>query len=64
VPFYKPAKNQTGRVPDYYLHETDNWLVLPYELSGLGADEIRRNKPWMVDILEAADAGAVPSTRE
>jgi hypoxanthine phosphoribosyltransferase len=64
VPFYKPAKNETGRVPDYYLHETDNWLVLPYELSGLGADEICRNKPWLVDILEAADPGPATSTRQ
>ena len=32
VPWYKPARNRTGRVPDYYLHETDKWLVLPYEL--------------------------------
>ncbi len=51
VPFYKPARNETGRVPDYYLHQTDNWLVLPYELSGLSAEEIRQNKPWVVDIL-------------
>lgn len=62
VLFYKPAKNETGRVPDYYLHETDNWLVLPYELSGLSTEEICRNKPWMEDILAAADAGPAPST--
>lgn len=52
VPFYKPSRNVTGRVPDYYLHETDNWLVLPYELTGLSEEEIKQNKPWMLPILE------------
>jgi len=32
VPWYKPTRNRTGRVPDYYLHETDRWLVLPYRV--------------------------------
>lgn len=58
VPFYKPARNQTGRVPDYYLHETDNWLVLPYELTGLSDEEIRQNKPWMLPILERCKAAS------
>ena len=35
VPWYKPSNNRTERVPDYYLHETDKWLVLPWELNGL-----------------------------
>jgi hypoxanthine phosphoribosyltransferase len=51
MPFFKPARNQTDREPDYYLHETDNWLVLPYELTGLSEQEIRENKPWMLPIL-------------
>ena len=52
VPYYKPVYNQTERVPDYYLHETDRWLVLPYELTGLTDEEIRQNKSWIVPILE------------
>ncbi len=52
VPYYKPARNQTDRVPDYFLHETDKWLVLPYELTGLSEQEIRQNKPWIVPILD------------
>lgn len=51
VPFYKPACNQTGRVPDFYLHETEQWLVLPYELTGLTDAEIQEQKPWMMPIL-------------
>lgn len=54
MPWYKPAKNRTGRVPDYYLHETDDWLVLPYEITGLSAEEIAAHKPWLVPILEEA----------
>ena len=52
MPFFKPARNQTARVPDYYLHETDKWLVLPYELTGLSDEEIRQNKSWVSPILE------------
>ncbi len=51
VPYYKPAKNRTSRVPDYYLHETDAWLVLPYELTGLSAEEIDKHKNWINPIL-------------
>jgi hypoxanthine phosphoribosyltransferase len=52
VPWYKPSNNRTGRVPDYYLHETAKWLVLPYELNGLTEGEIYRNKPFLKPIFE------------
>jgi hypoxanthine phosphoribosyltransferase len=35
TPYFKPNKNQTENKPDYYLHETDQWLVFPHELEGL-----------------------------
>jgi hypoxanthine phosphoribosyltransferase len=57
VPFYKPRRNRTGRVPDYYLHETDDWLVLPYEITGLSREEIAAHKPWLLPILDSC-AGA------
>ncbi len=47
TPYYKPANNQTGLTPDYYLHETDQWLVFPHELDGLAADEVLRDKPGL-----------------
>ncbi|MEH6542739.1 MAG: phosphoribosyltransferase family protein [Porticoccaceae bacterium] len=43
-PWYKPKNNQTSLVPDYYLHETDDWLVFPHELMGLTEDEIKAGK--------------------
>ncbi len=57
VVYYKPGHNRTGRVPDYYRHETDDWLVLPYELQGLSEEEIARHKPWMLPILEERKPG-------
>lgn len=45
VPWYKPTHNRTGRIPDYVLHSTDEWLVMPHELNGLTANEIKKHKP-------------------
>jgi len=52
VPWYKPARNRTNRIPDYYLHETDQWLVLPYELNSLTLEEIYRHKTGLAPIFE------------
>ena len=55
VPWYKPTQNRTDIKPDFYLHTTDEWLVMPYELSGLTREEIDANKPWMLPILNSLD---------
>jgi len=52
VPYYKPGLNKLNRVPDYFLHECDEWLVLPYELTGLSGEEIANNKSWVKSILD------------
>jgi hypoxanthine phosphoribosyltransferase len=54
VPWYKPMKNRTGRIPDYYLHETDHWLVMPYELNGLSDEEIEQHKPLVRQLAAGA----------
>lgn len=51
VPYYKPSRNETTRVPDYFLYESDQWLVYPHSIEGLSAEEIRENKPGIYDIL-------------
>ena len=51
APWYKPARNRTGRVPDYHLHETDKWLVFPYELNGLSVEEIEAGKPFLAPLI-------------
>ena len=52
TPYFKPTKNKTERKPDFYLHETDEWLVFPHELDGLTIDEIKENKPAIKDLIE------------
>ncbi len=42
--YYKPSKNQTNLVPDFYLYSTDNWIVFPHELKGLSLEEIKKFK--------------------
>ena len=51
TPWYKPARNVTALTPDYYLHETDAWLVFPHELSGLTPEEIASSKPEAADLV-------------
>ena len=51
TPYYKPNKNESEHKPDYYLHETDQWLVFPHELEGLSLKEIQKNKPELQDLM-------------
>ncbi len=55
VPWVRPSTNRTGRMPDYYLYETDTWLVLPWELNGLTREEIDRHKPYLKSIFDELD---------
>ena len=52
TPYFKPTKNKTDRKPDFYLHETDEWLVFPHELDGLTIGEIKENKPAVKDLID------------
>ncbi len=54
--WYKPENNRTDRVPDFYLHETHDWLVLPYELTGLSWEELCQSKPFVRSIIEGVKA--------
>ena len=54
VPYYKPSRNLTTRVPDYYLHETEEWIKFPHSLEGLSDDEIARHRPRLDAILRQA----------
>lgn len=50
--YYKPLRNKmVGLVPDYYAHETDEWLVFPHELAGLSRDEIAESKPLFASYM-------------
>jgi hypoxanthine phosphoribosyltransferase len=50
--YYKPLNNKTNRTPDYYLYETDAWLVFPHELNGLSTEEINEHKPRVAELLK------------
>lgn len=52
APYYRSGFNLNHRPPDYYLHDYDEWLVLPYELTGLSDEEITRHKSWIKPILD------------
>lgn len=52
VPYYKPSRNQTGRVPDYYIHETEAWLKYPHSLEGLTNAEIKQGRPDLYEIIK------------
>lgn len=49
--YYKPSRNQTALKPDFFVHETEEWLVFPHEICGLTEDEIRKHKPGASLIL-------------
>ena len=54
VPYFKPTRNQSGRVPDFYIHETDAWLKFPHSLEGLSDSEVAKNRPSLHAILQQA----------
>ena len=49
--YYKPARNVTRLKPDFFVHETEDWLVFPHEICGLTTDEIQAHKPGASLIL-------------
>ena len=58
VPWYKPTRNETDLVPDYWIHETADWLVFPHELDALTAEEMAVHRPDLHAIISAAKASA------
>ena len=47
TPYYKPARHQAKVAPpDYFVVQTDDWLIFPHELVGLTAEEIAEHKSW------------------
>ena len=47
---WKHAQSDATQL-DYFLNETDRWIVLPYELSGLSSEELREHKPELSALL-------------
>lgn len=53
TPWYKPTRNATDIVPDFFVHETDEWLVFPHELSGLTDEELQQAKPHVFAVINS-----------
>ena len=49
--WYRPTE-RTARAPDYFVRETADWLILPYELSGMSIDELREHKPELDSVID------------
>ena len=52
--YWKPRQNQTGIRPDFYVRETDDWIVFPHELDGLTPDEVKIKDPAIYALLATA----------
>ena len=50
--YYKSTRNRSAIVPDYYVQDTDRWLVFPHELQGLTREEILEHKPVTDDFFD------------
>jgi len=50
--YYKPKNRKASFSPDYYIYETEKWLIFPHELDGLTKEEILSNKPFVSKIIE------------
>jgi len=51
--YYKSTRNRSSLLPDYYVLDTDKWLVFPHELVGLTQQEILDHKPVTANFFEA-----------
>lgn len=43
--YFKPSRNRSSLVPDFYVRATDQWLVFPHEMQELTREEILAHKP-------------------
>jgi len=47
----RPSARKSSLKPDFVQHKTDDWLVFPYEISGLTREEIGEHKPYLLPLL-------------
>ncbi len=50
--WYKPARRAVEREPEYFVHQNDDWLVFPHELTGLSREEIVAGKRDLQNITD------------
>ena len=52
APYYRSVQAGAGPAPDYFLRQTRDWLVLPYELTGISRAEMSAHKAWVLPLLD------------
>jgi hypoxanthine phosphoribosyltransferase len=57
APYYRVSSSNSTGAPDFFLQQTDDWLVLPYELSGISRVELKAHKPWILPLLDDLKPG-------
>ncbi len=50
--WYKPSRRKVSLEPDYFVHQSSEWLVFPHELDGLSRDEIAQGKRDLDAIID------------
>ncbi|MFZ0501499.1 MAG: phosphoribosyltransferase family protein [Steroidobacteraceae bacterium] len=50
--YYKPERRRSALVPDFFVHETSQWLVFPHEIQGLTREEILAHKPVSANFFD------------
>ena len=48
----RPSYKAVDFAPDFMLNQTEDWLVFPYEMSGLSLDEIKEHKPFLMPFIK------------
>ncbi len=59
VPWFKPGRNETDMTPDYFLRETEEWLVFPHELDALTPKELEQRRPEIAAIVHRVKSPAL-----
>lgn len=50
--YWKPSQSQTDIRPDFYVRQTDDWIVFPHELDGLTPEEVKLKDPVIFGLLD------------
>jgi len=51
--YWKPGQNKTTLKPDFYVRQTEDWLVFPHELDGLTLEEVKIKDPAVYELVKA-----------
>lgn len=50
--YWKPGQNKTTLRPDFFVRETEDWIVFPHEMEGLTREEIKIKDPELFALLK------------